>query len=254
MPSSVGELGVDLFAAPFRGPAGTGSVLLGAQLRGTDLALGSGEPIEVAYQAMTTEGKITPGQFHVLRLDFTPESRAAIEQTGVRVIDRLELPKGRYQVRFAVHQPNGKTGSVVADVEIPDYAKEPLLLSGVVLASARTAPERTLLGDASLKMLLGSDPTARRRFSRDDTVTAFAEVYADARTATEAVTVTATLTTADGARAMTTPAARVTDEPGRSGYITRLPLADLAPGDYVLTLEARAGERTATRQLPLAVE
>ena len=40
MPSSVGDLGIDLFAAPFKGDGLTGSVLLGAQLRGADLVLG----------------------------------------------------------------------------------------------------------------------------------------------------------------------------------------------------------------------
>jgi hypothetical protein len=81
-------------------------------------------------------------------------------------------------VPFAVHQPNGKTGSVVADVEIPDYTKEPVILSGVVLSSERAATDRTLLGDEFLNRILGAEPTARRRFSQADTVTAFAEVYA----------------------------------------------------------------------------
>jgi len=44
-----------------------------------------------------------------------------------------------------------------------------------------------------------------------------------------------------------------TAEPGRAGYTVRLPLADLPPGDYVLTMEARAGRRTAARQVPFSV-
>ena len=51
----------------------------------------------------------------------------------------------RHQVRFAVHRPNGKTGSVLADVDVPDYAKTPLTLSGVALASAQSAGDRALL-------------------------------------------------------------------------------------------------------------
>ena len=44
-------------AAPFRGANGDASGLVGAQLRGADLALGPGEPIELAYQAMNTQGR-----------------------------------------------------------------------------------------------------------------------------------------------------------------------------------------------------
>ena len=37
------------------------------------------------------------------------------------------------------------------------------------------------------------------------------------------------------------------------GYTTRVRLADLAPGDYVLTLEATNGQKTVARQVPFAV-
>jgi hypothetical protein len=176
MPASAGALGLELFATPFKGAGDTASVVVGARMRGSDLALGAGERIELAYQAMTVEGKQSRGAFHAITLDFT-QSRAVIERDGVGVVDRLELPRGRHQVRFAVHQPNGKTGIVLADVDVPDYAKEPLVMSGVVLASAQTAADRTLLSDERLKAILGSNPTARRRFSTSDTLTAFVEIY-----------------------------------------------------------------------------
>jgi hypothetical protein len=48
LPSAAGTLGIDLVASPFRGTNGA-SVLVSAQLRGADLALGPGEPIELAY-------------------------------------------------------------------------------------------------------------------------------------------------------------------------------------------------------------
>jgi VWFA-related protein len=254
MPSSVAGLGIDLFAAPFKGAGGNGSVLLGAELRGADLALGANETIEIAYQGTTAEGKVTPGEFKVFTLDFTPESRVAIEQTGIRFIDWLDLPQGRHQVRFAVHQPNGKTGSVVADVEIPDYGA-PLVMSGVVMGSQETASERTFLSDPRLKTLLSSDPTTARRFSRRDAISAFAEVYWDprSRSLAEDFEVSASLTTADGANAHRPTVSAIPGEPGRMGYVMRIRAADLTPGDYVLTLEASSGRRQATRQVPFAV-
>jgi len=252
MPSSLGELGIELSVAPFKGTSRNGSVLLDAQLRGTDLALGSREPIEIAFQAMTTEGKISPGGFKVFTLDFSPESHGVILRTGIRVIDRIELPRGRHQVRFAVHQPNGKTGTVVADVEIPDFSG-PLVMSGVVLGSQETAAHRTLMSDVRLKSILGSDPTAVRRFDVRDVISAFAEVYTDLRQS-QSVRVTARLTTASGKSVDTLESSVVQDdEPGRTGYVTRIRLADLKPGDYVLTFEARRERLSATRHVPFAV-
>jgi VWFA-related protein len=252
IPSSTGALGIDLVAMPFRGATRQGSVLLSAQLRGADLVLGAGEQIEIAYQGMTTEGKVTPGAFKVFTLDFAPESRAEVARTGIRLVDRLEMSRGRHQVRFAVHQANGKTGSVVADVEIPDYAGPPVM-SGVVFASEETRSHRTLLGDATLSSILASEPTAVRRFSRRDVLSAFVEVYAALPQAAEATRVTARLTPAGGGRARTQAVTVVRGEPGRVGHLVRVRLADLSPGEYVLTFQAALGGRQETRQVPFTV-
>jgi VWFA-related protein len=252
MPSSQGELGIELSLAPFKSMSGRGSVVLNAQLRGADLVLEPREPIEIAFQATTTEGKITPGTFKVLTLDFTPESQRNILRAGIRVLDRIELPRGRHQVRFAVHQPNGKTGTVVADVEIPDYSA-PLLMSGVILASQQTAAHHTLLSDPRLTSILGSDPTSVRRFGRRDVVTAFAEIYFNA-VQSDGVRVTASVATASGKKAGTVePSVLPGDESGRMGYVAQVPLANLNAGDYVLTFEARTARAAARRQVPFTV-
>jgi hypothetical protein len=251
MPSSVGDLGIELFAAPFKGDGLTGSVVLGAQLRGADLVLGGSHPIEVAFQGTTTEGAITPGAFKVLALDFIAASRIDIERRGLRVVDRIALPKGRHQVRFAVHQPSAKTGSVVADVEVPDF-KVALTMSGVVFASAERAQDRSLMSDDRLKAVLGSDPTAVRRFARRDVITAFAEVYANPERP-EVARVTARVTPVKGGRARTPEITMAPGEPGRMGYVMRLRLADLSPGEYVLTVAATSQRGEVTRQVPFTV-
>jgi hypothetical protein len=68
------------------------------------------------------------------------------------------------------------------------------------------------------------------------------------------VELTGALTDDEGASVRALTATLATGEPGRWGYTIRLPLADLRIGSYVLTLEARAGRRTASRQIALAVE
>ena len=99
-----------------------------------------------------------------------------------------------------MHQPNGKTGSVVADVEVPDYAKTPLTLSGVALASAQSAADRALLRDETLEAVVGSSLTARRRFAGGDTITAYAEAYAGNGSRIEEVRLMAALETSGGRR------------------------------------------------------
>jgi hypothetical protein len=74
-----------------------------------------------------------------------------------------------------------------------------------------------------------------------------------ARVQGEDVRLTATVTRARGGRVRSEAAPRMRSEPGLAGYTTVIPLAALAPSDYVLTLEARAGRRTTTRQVPFSV-
>jgi hypothetical protein len=256
LPTSVAGLGLDVFAAPFKGTGVNGSVVLGAHMYGTDLALGPDQRIEFAFQAMTPLGKQTPGAFKVATLNFKPESRRTIQQSGFRVIDRLQLPPGRHQVRFVVHQPGGQTGSVVIDVEVPDYRK-PLLMSGIVIASQEGASERTLLSDARLKSLLSSDPTTARRFTTRDVLTTFAEVYVDvARNPGDEARVNASVSNVVDGKPRSLPrndTRSMTSEPGRSGYVTRIRLADFAPGDYVFTLNANSVEGTVKREVPFSI-
>jgi hypothetical protein len=252
LPLSMNGFTIELAAAPFRGSAGSGSVLLVAQVRGSDLVLGPGEPIEVAYRPTTTEGKTSPGAFHVFRLDLSEASRTAVASTGLRFVDWLALPRGRHQVRFAVRQPNGKTGMVVGDVEVPDFVDAPMSMSGLVLASDALRTQRTMKMDDALLKLMGGYPTAERAFARRDVLTAYAEVYAKAQTRSPVVVATVARASRLSDAQRTTPRL-VVAEPGRAGYVTRVPLDTLRSGDYVLTFEARDGRVTATRQVLFTV-
>jgi hypothetical protein len=65
--------------------------------------------------------------------------------------------------------------------------------------------------------------------------------------------VVASLTTADGGAARRPSVSAVPGERGRMGYVVRVRMADLTPGEHVLTLEASSGRRTETRRVPFAV-
>ena len=141
---------------------------------------------------------------------------------------------------------------VVGDVEIPDFTKVPVWMSGVVLASDLLATQRTMKEDTTLEAVLGGMPTAERTFSRRDVVTAYAEVYTRAGVSRPVVVATVARTSrmSDPQRVSGRP---VVTEPGRVGIVTRLELGAYQPGDYVLTFDARADRDSATRQVLFTV-
>ena len=72
---------------------------------------------------------------------------------------RLKVPPGRYQVRFAARETgSGHIGSVTYDMEVPDFAKEPLSMSGVLLAAASRQQVITAKPDEELKNVLPAAP------------------------------------------------------------------------------------------------
>jgi hypothetical protein len=241
-------LEISVFLSPFKGAARDASVVLGADLRGL-VRDGAEGRLEVSFLAIDAQGAMRVGSPKNLALSDLGSQSAG----PARYIDRLALPPGRHEVRIAMHQPGGETGSVTTYVEVPDFTQGPLGMSGLVLASAGTAAQPTLLADATLKDRLSSDPTVRRRFARSDSITAFGEVYVDERTRPEDVRVTATIATAGQKSVRSVTPAVAANEPGRVGHTTRLALAGLTPGDYVLTLEAQVGRRRAMRQVPFSV-
>jgi hypothetical protein len=242
------NVGLELFLAPFKGVDGNGSVILGAELKGLRMDGTPLSQVEISFVALDTDGRTRVAPPKMLALPPSSPSNGA-----AGYIERLTLPPGRHEVRMAVTQQNGVSGSVVAHVEVPDYRREPLLISGLLLASSRNDMPM-LQADARLRALLSVDPTTRRRFRQNETLTAFVEAYIDARTKVDDISVETTIATARGVTVSTYPGERIVHEPGRVGYTMRVPLAKLSPGQYVVAMEARAGRRKATRQVLFQVE
>jgi len=241
-------LKLQTFLAPFSGTGNDAVVLLGAEVSG--LARADAETrLEFAYLALDTQGGtfVTPSKTLPLKL---PDGTGA---ASVRYVDRLRLPPGRHEVRFAVYQAGGETGSVVTHVDVPDFTRAPLTMSGIVLIESENASPPMLVGDELLENTPAATSTTRRRFARSETITAMAELYTEPRRKVEDVEMTAAILNAQGAKVRTETPTRPGGELGRVGYTVRLPLADLPPGDYALTMEGRAGRRTVSRQVPFSV-
>jgi hypothetical protein len=253
MPLSMGGLTLDLFAAPFRPATGkNATVLVGAQVRGAGLVLSRGERMEIGFVGTNTDGKTSPGAFHIVKLDLTDRSRQVVEGSGLPFVDRLQLPPGRHQVKFVAHQPTGQTGMVLADVDVPKFSDLPLSMSGVVLASFPELPQTAVKrDDPLLRFLGGAYPTARRSFGRNDRLIAYVEVYTNGKTRlTETV---ASIARVNQSRTRTLDLPRINNEPQRAVFRRFVPLREYEAGDYVLTVEAKAGRETVSRQVPFTI-
>ncbi len=246
-PLPVNGLGMKVFAAPFKGTSPNASVLLGVELRGRDLRLNPSDKVAVTYAVVDTQGKIRAGGTDSLALGLRPETKERVAASGVRLLKREEVPPGRYQIRFAAESSGGNLGSVVYDLDVPDFAKLKLSMSGVALTSASSMSalaEPTVRPDALLQQALPGPPIAARSFPQNDEIALFVEVYDNDAGKPHKVDITTTVTSEEGKLMSKAEEARDSSElqgsRGGYGHAARLLLKDLSPGSYVLSVTARS--------------
>jgi hypothetical protein len=188
-------------------------------------------------------------------------SRDAVMQSGLRLTRRLSLRPGRYQIRVAARESNtASLGAVSLDLEVPNFADAPLLMSGLAVTSGFAARTVTANPDPAFKDILPAPPTTRREFPAGDTVSLFAEIYDNQRTP-HRVAIRTTVTADDGRVVFTAADERRSEELGGTrgggfGHTATVPLAGLAAGRYVLRVEAQtllSGGATAARELEFRI-
>ena len=260
-PFPVSGLAMKVFATPFKGTAPNASVLVGIELRGRDLRLDPIDKVAVTYALIDTDGKVRANATSSLSMAIEPDMKSRIAASSLRLLKRADVPPGRYQVRVAAHdQGGGSAGSVVADLNVPDFAKLPFSMSGVALTSASAATEPTVKFDELLKQVMPGPPVAARSFPQNEEVALYAEVYDNDAGRPHKVDITATVMSDDGKVMIKTEETRDASElqgsRGGYGYAARLALKDLPPGPYVLTVAARSrlgNVPSAERQVPFTV-
>ena len=242
-PLPVSGLSMRAFAAPFKGTGQTASVVLGVELAGRSLSLAPNSKVDLAFMAVDAKGKTLGARNESLTLNLKPDTRARVEQSGLRLLNRLELPPGRYQLRVGTRDSgNGAVGSVLYDLEVPDFRKAPLSISGLTLPSMGGSAMLTARPDDLLKTVLPAPPIGQRTFARNDEIALFAEVYEAPSKTPHAVDITASIVDERGAVVFKTDDARDSKElqgkAGGYGVQARIPLSDIAPGSYTLRLSA----------------
>ena len=209
--------------------------------------------LEIALIAIDSAGKVHAATGRTIDVQLGENGSHILRHAGYRVISRLHVPPGRYQVRQAVRERNGgRQGSVFADVEIP-AASNSLSMGGILLTSIRANVVPTSVDPDTYKRLAVL-PSARRAFSADDELTAAVELSQPSRP--RDVELVATISDAAGRdvyRRATTLAANDFTQ-GSSRNVTAIPLAGMG-GDLVLSFEARAAgsRQQVVRRVPFHV-
>jgi VWFA-related protein len=234
-----GTLPLEVFTAVFQGDRFEGSLFIGTHVPGATLNLGTRERIELAYLAVDRWGVTRGTHRRAFTLTLNDSLRSDVAKGGLRLFGRLTLPRGAYQVRVAVQQPNGQMGVAFADVEIPDYTELPLSVSDLILASSHGQTYTTLENDAILRQALPTQPTPRRRFRSNETISVFGEIYNAQWVLTPRVGVTTIIQPA-GSEQVTFRDEQIltSGERGRVYLRGRVPLVRFVPGVYRLVIEA----------------
>src|SRR5262249_8479520 len=118
------------------------------------------------------EGRVKMAQSMKADIALRPNVNGKV---GYEVITRLDLPPGRYQLRLAAHLASqNRSGSIYYDVDVPDFSKDALSMSGVVL---NAAPGLTFAAQPTVTSLLPTVPTTQRFFARTDQVKTYLRIY-----------------------------------------------------------------------------
>jgi hypothetical protein len=197
---------------------------------------------DVCLEVFVTDGE---GRKQILRRQQSARmTRTDGQASEYEVATRVDLPPGRYHLRVAAtRSSDAATGSVFTTFTVPDFAREPLTMSGVAIGRA---PTRAVGGREALADLLPFAPTVERAFATSDTVGALVRLFQTPRNPAAPVTVATRITDASGSvvfeRSNILPASAFESGQG-ADHQFEFPLSTLTPGQYLLSFTAPAAAR-----------
>ena len=261
----VGDVPFRVWAAPFKGEGHKASVALAVEVEGTALKYRQQdgrylEGLELSIVAADHNGKVRGTDRQTMNLKLKPEThQIMMSGGGVRLLSRVELPPARYQLRVGLHESNGgAVGSVPIDVEVPDYSKTPLAMSGLVITSTSAPRLVTMKPDPVLKDALPLPPVATRTFGGAETLHVLAEIYDRSSRGAHELDVVVTVRDASGTTVFSrneTVQIDAGDGIRTRRHTSAVPLRDFKAGAYVLRVETalKNGEHRAIREVPFTV-
>ena len=245
---------LDVQAAAFKSTPRSASVALAIEIDGARLQFAPQQDkglfantVELSMYGINAQGKPQQGVRTALELMLRPDTHERVKQHGLRANPRIELPPGRYQVRVGVRESGaGEMGTVFYDLDVPDFTREPLSISGLLLTAPSAQRVMTVQRDETAGTVLPGAATSRRTFMTSDALSVYAEIYARiSGEIAQRIDVTTRLVAESGKDVSVS-----TDElsggvtAGRDKSATyslskRIPLHDVPPGAYLLRIEAQ---------------
>ena len=252
-----------MYAAPFKGKGKQAIVPIALEIAPDKLHLVEENgayrgQIEVIFAVSDSKKRRFPTMRHRFELALKPETYERVSKGAMRFLSQLPLPEGHFQLRASAGGA-AVAGSVIYDLEVPDF-QENFALSGVALTSSQASRTFTFgPPPGRIDVALPGPPTTAREFSREDTLTLFAEAYEN-RKKPHTVTFTVELRDERGSSLGSyTMDGKTLEKPKQVSvyrFAPNLPLEDFAPGRYALHISARSSldkDRSIVREIPFSV-
>jgi hypothetical protein len=241
-----------LAAVPFRLADGGSTVLLVLGVEAPVPARETTETIRAEFSAFDSEGRLQGSTASQLGLILRPSDA---EKLRYELLGRIDLRPGSYHLRVSAHvRERERRGTLFASVTVPDFGREPLALSGVVLQPLQAPP---VAPRETATAILPLVPSTTRIFGRADRVEALVRVTQSSRDMPRPVVLTTRVYDAGGSIVFDVhhtfeerhfAAARQVD------HVITLPLSMLGSGRYLLVLEAaRSGGPSVRREVRFTV-
>ena len=245
-------LAFTVHAAPFKHPEEDASVALAIEFDGEPFPFATDDnggvatnTIELSFFGINEDGKAQRSTRSQFNLALRPDSFKRVRTGGLRVNPRMTLEPGRYQIRIGAREAiDSRVGTVFYDLQVPDFRKDPLMLSGLLITATSAQAAMTAMPDPDAPKLLPGPATSRRLFARNDTLTLFAEIY-DNSSGRQPRQIDTVITMLSEGGQDVFRASETIDNPAASRWTTYgltrdIPLNNVAPGRYLIKVEATA--------------
>jgi hypothetical protein len=249
-PVPVTGLSLEATAVAVRGATTRATTVVSTTIDGRELSLRRENEdqltdIDLAIVASALDRDRAPAVRHTINLVLTDENVLRLRRGGFRVVSALDLEPGRYQLRVAAREANaGRVGSVVFDLDVPDFNRPGLAMTALALTSVSTGDQVLSARPRDpLKDRMPATPSTQRTFARDDEIAVFAEVYNRSGQPAGPVASALTLRDSAGRNVFQTTEGLFGDR-----FLARIPLRETAPGVYQLHLEVSLPDGTRQRR------
>ncbi|HET9468547.1 MAG TPA: VWA domain-containing protein [Vicinamibacterales bacterium] len=205
------------------------------------------DPIEVVAAAFDTNWRERGRYRQIVELPARGTNSSVVYDLHAA----LPLRPGRYEIRLAVER-GGRAGNVLANLDVPDLAGRRLALSDLVLSRAAARPSIP----APLSELLPVVPTTAREFATREKISAFIRVYQGGRQAPGSVTLTTRISNERDEQVLQQSLDVGPDQFLKyraTDHQFEIPLNRLEAGEFLLTVEAAAGELRESRNVRFTV-